>query len=113
MTPVDNALVELANYDGDLLAFADLRGGNEYMSDDPNLLVECEVCAIVLARLGPTAGGIAEDTLLISLDSQGDVIDDTLYLAPREAMESWPKVTWEPLAGVSNVEAFVRARMTS
>jgi hypothetical protein len=49
---------------------------------------------------------------LIELDHEGAVIDDSAYLAPGEAMESWPTVSWEPLAGVSDVDEFVRSRMT-
>ncbi len=57
---------------------------------DPGRAGEREVCAIVLARLGPKASGQAEATVLIELDSGGSVIDDSVYLAPREAMDSWP-----------------------
>jgi len=106
---MENVSVTLGHYE-DLLAFADLRGGNEYVTHlTPG--VEREVCAIVLARYGPTSGGAADATLLIELDRGGTVIDDSLYLAPHEAMDSWPMVSWELLAGVEDVGAFIRARM--
>src|SRR6266702_1144139 len=102
--------VTLNDYD-DLLAFADLRGGNEYVTHPPGPDVEREVCAIALARYGPTAGGPAEATLFIELDREGAVIDDSAYLAPREAMESWPMVSWIALAGVSDIGSFIRQRL--
>jgi hypothetical protein len=104
--------VALDDY-SDLLAFADLRGGNEYVTHPPGRAEEVQVCAIVLARYGPTGGGAAEATLLIELDGAGAVIDDSLYLAPRAAMDSWPMVSWEPLAGVADAAALIRQRMTS
>jgi hypothetical protein len=109
---VENDRVTVDDYD-DLLAFADLRGGNEYVTHPAGPVVEVEVCAIVLARYGPTAGGAADATLFIELDHEGIVIDDSVYLAPREAMESWPMVSWEPLAGVTDAGAFIRQRMAS
>jgi|GEM_PF-6145369 hypothetical protein len=61
--------VTLSDYD-DLLAFGDLRGGNEYVTHlRPD--VEREVCAIVLARYGPTAGGTSDATLLVEFDRRG------------------------------------------
>jgi hypothetical protein len=102
--------VTLNDYDA-LLAFADLRGGNEYVTHPSGSQAEREVCAIALARYGPTGGGPAEATLFIELDREGAVIDDSFYLAPREAMESWPMVSWIPLSGVTDVEAFIRERL--
>lgn len=102
--------MRLGDYDN-LLAFASLRGGGEYVTTYVNSESEMKeelVCAIVLAGYGPTAGGISEDTLLIELGADGQVLADTLYLEPSEAMESWPNVTWQPLAGVDDVEDFVR-----
>jgi hypothetical protein len=104
-------LVNLDDYT-DFLAFADLRGRGEYRTEvvGDTGIEPRQVCGLVLTAYRPSAGGHAGATLLIELDRAGEVVADSLYLAPREAMNSWPNVVWEPLSGVFDVAAYVRSR---
>jgi hypothetical protein len=119
--PTNVRPVELGEpgYD-ELWAFADLRGGHEYLSarSSHSGLEDAWVHGLAIAHQRHKDGSLGA-FLLVELDADGDVIDDWFESDLEEAKQHGAVradaesagLNWEQVPDNSNVRAYIRTRL--
>ena len=100
--------MSLSDYD-QLLAFADLRGGNEYETEfvaPDGSSQKAVVAAVVVAPMDSSKR--ANLSLLIEINREGNVIQDWFDVEPVKAMHRWPGVEWKPIPATEDAAEYVR-----
>ncbi len=100
--------MRLSDYD-QLLACADLRGGNEYETEFVTADGNSEravVAALVVAPMHSSKG--ANVSLLAEIDRKGNVIQDWFDVEPVKAMNKWPGIEWKPIPATEDAAEYVR-----